>query len=53
MLSKKFVIKYNEEGHLFVRYKTVFADTPEEAVKTFNKVMGNRYPVVSVEEARK
>lgn len=50
MLSKKFIIKYREEGYLFVKYKDVYADTPEEAVKTFNKVMGNRYTVVSVEE---
>lgn len=50
MLSKKFIIKYLEKGYLFTKYKDVFADTAEEAVKTFNKVMGSRYTVVSVEE---
>lgn len=50
MLSKKFVIKYREEGYLFVRYKSVFADSAEEALKTFNIVMGDRCTAVSIEE---
>lgn len=50
MLSKKFIIKYREEGYLFVKYKDVYADTAEEALRTFNIVMGDRCTVVSIEE---
>ena len=50
MLSKKFIIKYREEGYLFVRYKSVFADSAEEALKTFTIVMGDRCTAVSIEE---
>ncbi len=52
MLSKKFIIKYQERGYLFTKYKSVFADSEEEALKTFNKVMGDRYTAVSIEEVK-